>query len=131
MMIGLKLAVQITQSTQMGELVSVFREQRTARENQFPATAAGFNRWSSLSAEYCVSEESIHELRKETLSQAKIYSATDVLTEILLLVVDEEEEFSCPPRDPEALIFMEKIVLMNFLVIMMLYLNPDRTVLYP
>ncbi|CAK9142066.1 unnamed protein product [Ilex paraguariensis] len=38
----------------------------------------------------------------------KINSATDVLKEILKPVVDEEEEISWPPRDPKALIFMEK-----------------------
>ncbi|KAK6136710.1 hypothetical protein DH2020_029538 [Rehmannia glutinosa] len=38
----------------------------------------------------------------------KIESATDVLKAILNPVVDEEEEITWPPRDPEALILMQK-----------------------
>ncbi|GER50323.1 polynucleotidyl transferase [Striga asiatica] len=38
----------------------------------------------------------------------KIESATDVLKAILKPVVDEDEEISWPPRDPEALILMQK-----------------------
>lgn len=38
----------------------------------------------------------------------KIESATDVLKEILKPVVDDVEEISWPPRDPEALQLMEK-----------------------
>ncbi|KAK6159511.1 hypothetical protein DH2020_006825 [Rehmannia glutinosa] len=38
----------------------------------------------------------------------KIESATDVLKAILKPVVDEEEEITWPPRDPEALILMQK-----------------------
>ncbi|XP_020242121.1 uncharacterized protein LOC109820400 [Asparagus officinalis] len=38
----------------------------------------------------------------------KIESATDILKEILNPVVAEAEEVSWPPRDPEALILMEK-----------------------
>ncbi|KAL2490669.1 hypothetical protein Adt_26297 [Abeliophyllum distichum] len=38
----------------------------------------------------------------------KIESATDVLKAILRPVVDEEEEITWPPKDPKALIFMER-----------------------
>lgn len=41
--------------------------------------------------------------------QEKIESATDILKEILKPVVHEAEEVSWPPRDPEALISMEKV----------------------
>lgn len=41
--------------------------------------------------------------------QEKIESATDVLKEILKPVVDDVEEISWPPRDPEALQLMEKV----------------------
>ncbi|ONK68033.1 uncharacterized protein A4U43_C05F6490 [Asparagus officinalis] len=39
----------------------------------------------------------------------KIESVTDILKEILNPIVSEAEEVSWPPRDPEALILMEKI----------------------
>ena len=45
--------------------------------------------------------------------QQKIESATDVLKGILRPVVDEEEEISWPPRDPEALSLMEKVTLFS------------------
>ncbi|XP_011628958.1 uncharacterized protein LOC18424284 isoform X2 [Amborella trichopoda] len=38
----------------------------------------------------------------------KIESATDILKEIIKPVIDEEEEISWPPRDPQSLILMEK-----------------------
>lgn len=41
--------------------------------------------------------------------QEKIESATDVLKAILHPVMDEHEEISWPPRDPEALKLMEKV----------------------
>lgn len=41
--------------------------------------------------------------------QEKIESATDVLKSILKPVVDEEVEIHWPPRDPEALILMQKV----------------------
>lgn len=41
--------------------------------------------------------------------QEKIESATDVLKAILKPVVDEEEEITWPPRDPEALVLMQKV----------------------
>lgn len=41
--------------------------------------------------------------------QERIESATDVLKAILNPVVDVAEEISWPPRDPEALILMEKV----------------------
>lgn len=41
----------------------------------------------------------------------KIESATDVLKEILKPVVDDVEEISWPPRDPEALQLMEKEII--------------------
>lgn len=41
--------------------------------------------------------------------QEKIESATDVLKAILNPVVDEEEEITWPPRDPEALVLMQKV----------------------
>ncbi|KAK2978270.1 hypothetical protein RJ640_017121, partial [Escallonia rubra] len=41
-------------------------------------------------------------------TREKIESSTDVLKEILKPVVDEVEEIHWPPRDPEALILMEK-----------------------
>ncbi|KAF8410524.1 hypothetical protein HHK36_003055 [Tetracentron sinense] len=41
----------------------------------------------------------------------KIESATDVLKEILKPVVDEVEEISWPPRDPKALMLMEKEII--------------------
>lgn len=44
-------------------------------------------------------------------TKQKIESATDVLKEILRPVVDEEEEISWPPRDPEALSLMEKEII--------------------
>lgn len=43
--------------------------------------------------------------------QEKIESATDVLKAILRPVVDEKEETPWPPRDPEALILMERVCL--------------------
>ncbi|RVW93226.1 hypothetical protein CK203_022400 [Vitis vinifera] len=46
-------------------------------------------------------------------TKQKIESATDVLKEILRPVVDEEEEISWPPRDPEALSLMEKVTLFS------------------
>lgn len=41
--------------------------------------------------------------------QEKIESATDVLKAILKPVVDEEEEIPWPPRDPQALVLMQKV----------------------
>ncbi|XP_050261908.1 uncharacterized protein LOC126706468 isoform X1 [Quercus robur] len=41
-------------------------------------------------------------------TKEKIESSTDVLKEILKPVVDEVEEVRWPPRDPEALVLMEK-----------------------
>ncbi|XP_057788456.1 uncharacterized protein LOC131005477 isoform X1 [Salvia miltiorrhiza] len=41
-------------------------------------------------------------------TKEKIESATDVLKAILKPVVDEEEEIPWPPRDPEALVLMQK-----------------------
>lgn len=41
-------------------------------------------------------------------TKEKIESATDVLKAILKPVVDEEEEITWPPRDPEALVLMQK-----------------------
>lgn len=38
----------------------------------------------------------------------KIDSATDVLKSILKHVVDEDEEITWPPRDPQALTLMEQ-----------------------
>ncbi|KAJ6766026.1 hypothetical protein OIU79_022074 [Salix purpurea] len=40
----------------------------------------------------------------------KIESATDILKEILKPIVDGEEEINWPPRDPEALKLMEKLI---------------------
>lgn len=48
--------------------------------------------------------------------QEKIESSTDVLKEILKPVMDEVEEISWPPRDPESLILMEKVSLDSTLV---------------
>ncbi|KAG6421543.1 hypothetical protein SASPL_118099 [Salvia splendens] len=41
-------------------------------------------------------------------TKEKIESATDVLKAILKPVIDEEEEISWPPRDPDALVLMQK-----------------------
>ena len=41
--------------------------------------------------------------------QEKIESATEILKEILKPVIDGTEEVSWPPRDPEALVSMEKV----------------------
>lgn len=46
-----------------------------------------------------------------SILQEKIESATDILKEILKPVVDEVEEITWPPRDPEALKLMEKVCL--------------------
>lgn len=46
--------------------------------------------------------------------QEKIESATDVLKSILKPVIDEEEEIHWPPRDPEALILMQKVCFCAF-----------------
>ncbi|KAK6916618.1 hypothetical protein RJ641_019479 [Dillenia turbinata] len=43
----------------------------------------------------------------------KIESATDILTEILKPIADEENEISWPPRDPNALILMEKEIILR------------------
>lgn len=42
--------------------------------------------------------------------QEKIESATDILKDILRPAVDEEEEICWPPRDPDVLIRMEKVL---------------------
>ncbi|XXG86081.1 hypothetical protein AAC387_Pa11g1049 [Persea americana] len=47
-------------------------------------------------------------LRDATANEEKIESSTDVLQEILKPVMDEVEEMSWPPRDPESLTLMEK-----------------------
>ncbi|ONK71875.1 uncharacterized protein A4U43_C04F13280 [Asparagus officinalis] len=48
-------------------------------------------------------------VRQSSKIEEKIESATDILKEILNPVVAEAEEVSWPPRDPEALILMEKV----------------------
>lgn len=43
--------------------------------------------------------------------QEKIESSTDVLKEILRPIVDEVEEISWPPKNPDTLCLMEKVSL--------------------